>query len=99
MPCSPGLAPVIIELQEIEEIAGIEDFNTLNTPSRLRELKKGITPWLERSSINEKGTPSRPIITVRFLLITLEYYTSPKIYFKEKAPLRNKWFALRGDRF
>jgi len=44
IPCSPGLWPVMIELQETEETAGIEERIGLKIPSLRKELRKGITP-------------------------------------------------------
>lgn len=71
MPCSPGLTPVMMELQATEDISGIDDSICLKTPSLASLPTFGIVPFVDKSSIKRHGTPSRPIMIVRFLAIAL----------------------------
>ena len=71
IPCSAGLAPVIIEDQATEDISGIEDRMGPRDPWPISRWVLGIMPlWASVLSMS-KGTPSRPTITVRLCWLIL----------------------------
>lgn len=102
IPCSAGFFPVIIDDQATDEISGIDDCIFLNLPAFITLWVLGIIPLSERSFSIPKGTPSIPIITIRFLFMIFTItptYPKVKLSRQRRSSLVSQGQTFQGQEF